>query len=70
MFIRNMSHLDLESISKILNLYQFLQFHSFEFVEAARGRLAEMTLPSDHPESFVRLFAALGPVARPEIKKQ
>lgn len=69
-FIRNMSHLDLESISKILNLYQFLQFHSFEFVEAARGRLAEMTLPSDHPESFVRLFAALGPVARPEIKKQ
>lgn len=69
-FIRNVSHLDLESISRILSLYQSLQFHSFEFIEVARGRLAELCLPSDHPESFVRLFAALGPVARPEIRKQ
>lgn len=69
-FIRNVSHLDLESISRILSLYQSLQFHSFEFIEVARGRLAELSLPSDHPESFVRLFAALGPVARPEIRKQ
>ncbi|XP_031226392.1 FAST kinase domain-containing protein 1, mitochondrial isoform X2 [Mastomys coucha] len=69
-FIRNMSHLHLESISRILSLYQFLQFHSFEFVEAAQRRLTEMTLSTHHPESFVRLFAALGPMARPEIKKQ
>lgn len=69
-FIRNVSHLDLESISRILSLYQSLQFHSFEFIEVARGRLAELSLRSDHPDSFVRLFAALGPVARPEIRKQ
>ncbi|XP_052038593.1 FAST kinase domain-containing protein 1, mitochondrial [Apodemus sylvaticus] len=69
-FIRNMSDLDLEFISRIFSLYQFLQFHSFEFVEAARRRLAEMIVSSDQPESFVRLFAALGPVATPEIKKQ
>lgn len=69
-FIRNGSHLDLDSISRILSLYQSLQFHSFDFIEVARGRLTEMTLPSDHPESFVRLFAALGPVARPELRKQ
>ncbi|XP_076784983.1 FAST kinase domain-containing protein 1, mitochondrial isoform X3 [Arvicanthis niloticus] len=69
-FITNESHLDLESISKILSLYQSLQFHSFEFVEVARRRLSEMTLPSDHLESFIRLFAALGPVATPEIKTQ
>ncbi|XP_028618784.1 FAST kinase domain-containing protein 1, mitochondrial isoform X1 [Grammomys surdaster] len=69
-FITSMSHLDLESVSRVLSLYQSLQFHSFEFVEAAQRRLAEMALPSDHLESFIRLFVALGPVARPEIKKQ
>ncbi|CAH6788540.1 FAST kinase domain-containing protein 1, mitochondrial [Phodopus roborovskii] len=70
-FTSNVSLLDLESISRILSLYQFLQFHSFEFIEVARRRLAEM-IPwsSGYPESFVRLFATLGPVAGPEIKKQ
>ncbi|XP_035313553.1 FAST kinase domain-containing protein 1, mitochondrial isoform X4 [Cricetulus griseus] len=67
----SVSHLDLESISKILSLYQSLQFHSFEFIEVSRRRLMEM-IPgsSGYPESFVRLFATLGPVAGPEIKKQ
>ncbi|MEJ1278211.1 FAST kinase domains 1 [Cricetulus griseus] len=66
----SVSHLDLESISKILSLYQSLQFHSFEFIEVSRRRLMEM-IPgsSGYPESFVRLFATLGPVAGPEIKK-
>lgn len=67
----SVSHLDLESISKILSLYQSLQFHSFEFIEVARRRLTEMIRwSSAYPDSFVRVFATLGPVARPEIKKQ
>lgn len=70
-FISNMSHLDLESISRIFSLYQSLQFHSFEFIDMARRRLAEMIPGSaGHPASFVRLFATLGPVAEPEIRKQ
>ncbi|XP_051022580.1 FAST kinase domain-containing protein 1, mitochondrial isoform X2 [Acomys russatus] len=69
-FISNMDHLDLESISRILSLYHSLQFHSFTFIEVARRRLAEMIPSSAHPLSFVRLFAALGPMAGPEIKKQ
>ncbi|CAO2597171.1 FAST kinase domain-containing protein 1, mitochondrial [Lemmus lemmus] len=70
-FMSSMSHLDLDAICRIFSLYQSLQFHSFEFIEVARGRLAEM-IPwsSGHPASFVRLFATLGPVAGPEIRKQ
>ncbi|XP_036042204.1 FAST kinase domain-containing protein 1, mitochondrial isoform X2 [Onychomys torridus] len=70
-FVSNMSHLDLESISRIFSLYQSLQFHSFEFIDLARRRLAEMIPGSaGHPASLVRLFATLGPVAAPEMRKQ
>ncbi|XP_055456773.1 FAST kinase domain-containing protein 1, mitochondrial isoform X1 [Psammomys obesus] len=69
-FISDMSHLDLESISKIFSLYQSLQFYSFEFVEVARRRLAEMIPSTAHHSSFAKLFASLGPMAGPEIKKQ
>lgn len=70
-FLSSLSHLDLEAICRIFSLYQSLQFHSFEFIEVARSRLVEM-IPwsSGHPASFVRLFATLGPVAGPEIRKQ
>lgn len=70
-FLGSLSHLDLEAICRIFSLYQSLQFHSFEFIEVARRRLVEM-IPwsSGHPASFVRLFATLGPVAGPEIRKQ
>ncbi|XP_012381537.2 FAST kinase domain-containing protein 1, mitochondrial isoform X2 [Dasypus novemcinctus] len=69
-FLSNMNHLDLDSISKILGLYQGLQFHSFEFVIKAKKRLIEMIPLCDHPASFVKLFVALGPIAGPEEKKQ
>ncbi|XP_073738910.1 FAST kinase domain-containing protein 1, mitochondrial isoform X2 [Callorhinus ursinus] len=69
-FLSNMNHLDLDSISKILSLYHSLQFHSFEFVETAKKRLAEMIPLFDHPDGFVKLFVALGPIAGPEEKKQ
>ncbi|XP_027980998.1 FAST kinase domain-containing protein 1, mitochondrial isoform X1 [Eumetopias jubatus] len=69
-FLSNMNHLDLDSISKILSLYHSLQFHSFEFVKTAKKRLAEMIPLFDHPDGFVKLFVALGPIAGPEEKKQ
>ncbi|XP_076721539.1 FAST kinase domain-containing protein 1, mitochondrial isoform X2 [Callospermophilus lateralis] len=69
-FLDNMNHLDLDSISKIFDGYQFLQFYSFEFVIVAKKRLTEMIPLFDNPASFVKLFVALGPVAGPEEKKQ
>uniref|UniRef100_A0A8C9AIC3 FAST kinase domains 1 n=1 Tax=Prolemur simus TaxID=1328070 RepID=A0A8C9AIC3_PROSS len=69
-FLSNVNHLDLDSISKILSLYKFLQFHNFEFVTMAKKRLTEMIPLFDHPASFVKLFVALGPLAGPEEKKQ
>uniref|UniRef100_A0A8C0TU77 FAST kinase domains 1 n=1 Tax=Canis lupus familiaris TaxID=9615 RepID=A0A8C0TU77_CANLF len=69
-FLSNMNHLDLDCISKILSLYHSLQFHSFEFVKMAKKRLTEMIPLFDHPDGFVKLFVALGPMAGPEEKKQ
>ncbi|XP_027629642.1 FAST kinase domain-containing protein 1, mitochondrial isoform X2 [Tupaia chinensis] len=69
-FLSNINHLDLDSISKILGLYRFLQFHSFEFTKMAKKRLKEMSPLFDHPASFVKLFVALGPMAGHEEKKQ
>nr|KAF6494860.1 FAST kinase domains 1 [Rousettus aegyptiacus] len=69
-FLSHVNDLELESISKILSLYHFLQFHSFEFVLMAKKRLTEMIPQLDRPASFVKLFVALGPMAGPEEKKQ
>uniref|UniRef100_A0A8C2QR51 RAP domain-containing protein n=1 Tax=Capra hircus TaxID=9925 RepID=A0A8C2QR51_CAPHI len=69
-FLSNMNHLDLDSISKILSLYYSLQFHSFEFILMTKKRLTEMIPLFDHPASCVKLFVALGPMAGPEEKKQ
>ncbi|XP_007943605.1 FAST kinase domain-containing protein 1, mitochondrial [Orycteropus afer afer] len=69
-FLRNVSHLDLNSICKILDLYRFLQFHSFEFSRIARKKLTEMIPLYDDPDGFVKLFVTLGPMAGPEKKEQ
>ncbi|XP_032736287.1 FAST kinase domain-containing protein 1, mitochondrial isoform X1 [Lontra canadensis] len=69
-FLSNMNDLDLDSISKILSLYHSLRFHSFEFIKMAKKRLTEMIPLFDHPDGFVKLFVALGPIAGPEEKKQ
>ncbi|XP_022351008.1 FAST kinase domain-containing protein 1, mitochondrial isoform X3 [Enhydra lutris kenyoni] len=69
-FLSSMNDLDLDSISKILSLYHFLQFHNFEFIKMAKKRLTEMIPLFDHPDGFVKLFVALGPIAGPEEKKQ
>ncbi|XP_036109908.1 FAST kinase domain-containing protein 1, mitochondrial isoform X3 [Molossus molossus] len=69
-FLSDVANLDLESISKILSLYNSLQFHSFDFILMAKRRLTKMVPLFDQPASFVKLFAALGPMAGPEEKKQ
>ncbi|XP_020846581.1 FAST kinase domain-containing protein 1, mitochondrial isoform X2 [Phascolarctos cinereus] len=69
-FISNIAHLNLDTLSFILVLYQSLQFNSFPFQVLAREKLSKMiTLPCD-PASFVKLFVALGPLAGPTEEKQ
>ncbi|XP_010601146.1 FAST kinase domain-containing protein 1, mitochondrial isoform X1 [Loxodonta africana] len=69
-FLSNVSHLDLEYISKILVLYQSLRFHNFEFIRMATTKLTAMIPLYDDPASFVKLFVALGPMAGPEEREQ
>ncbi|XP_073927150.1 FAST kinase domain-containing protein 1, mitochondrial isoform X2 [Castor canadensis] len=69
-FLSSGSQLDVDAISKILNLYKLLQFHSFEFITMAKQRLTEMIPLSEHPAHLVKLFVALGPVAGPEEKER
>ncbi|XP_075385590.1 FAST kinase domain-containing protein 1, mitochondrial isoform X2 [Tenrec ecaudatus] len=69
-FLNNMNDLDLDSISKVKELYQSLQFHSFEFLQTAKKKLTAMIPLCDDPAGLVKLFVVLGPLAGPEEKAQ
>ncbi|XP_045148983.1 FAST kinase domain-containing protein 1, mitochondrial-like, partial [Echinops telfairi] len=69
-FLSNVHDLDLDSISKINELYQSLQFHSLEFMQMAKKKLTEMIPLCDDQASFVKLFVVLGPWAGPEEREQ
>ncbi|XP_044522454.1 FAST kinase domain-containing protein 1, mitochondrial [Gracilinanus agilis] len=70
MFISNIAHLNLDTLSLILALYQSLQFTNFSFQALAREKLSEMIPLYCDPVSFVKLFVALGPLAGPTEEKQ
>lgn len=69
-FLQNVSQLDVDTISIILGFYQSLQFNNIEFRLAAKQKLAEMVDDCSSPSSFTRLFAALAPMAGPEVREQ
>ncbi|XP_007494391.2 FAST kinase domain-containing protein 1, mitochondrial [Monodelphis domestica] len=69
-FISNIAHLNLDTLSLILALYQSLQFTNFSFQALAREKLSEMIPLYCDPASFVKLFVALGPLAGPMEEKQ
>lgn len=69
-FIRNIGELDIENFSIILGLYQSLQFNNCEFRLLARRRLTEMMDICTDSVSFVKLFAALGPIASQEAREK
>ncbi|XP_068935881.1 FAST kinase domain-containing protein 1, mitochondrial isoform X2 [Petaurus breviceps papuanus] len=68
-FISNIAHLNLDTLSFILSLYKSLQFSNFPFQVLAREKLSKMTAVYCDPASFVKLFVALGPLARPTEEK-
>ncbi|XP_053900355.1 FAST kinase domain-containing protein 1, mitochondrial isoform X2 [Malaclemys terrapin pileata] len=69
-FLKNLSQLDLESISHILTLYQTLQFNNTEFRLVIKQKLTETIDDCINPVSFTKLFAALGPLAGPEVRER
>nr|XP_048725945.1 FAST kinase domain-containing protein 1, mitochondrial-like [Caretta caretta] len=69
-FLENPSQLDLENISLILGLYQSLQFNNTEFRLVIKQKLTETIDDCNNPMSFTKLFAALGPMAGPEVRER
>ncbi|XP_038645372.1 FAST kinase domain-containing protein 1, mitochondrial isoform X3 [Scyliorhinus canicula] len=68
-FLQNIKCLDADNISIILGVYQSLHFNNCDFRLAAKWRLTELLNTYADPASFVRLFAALGPLSGPEVRE-
>ncbi|XP_038645371.1 FAST kinase domain-containing protein 1, mitochondrial isoform X2 [Scyliorhinus canicula] len=69
-FLQNIKCLDADNISIILGVYQSLHFNNCDFRLAAKWRLTELLNTYADPASFVRLFAALGPLSGPEVRER
>ncbi|XP_067843619.1 FAST kinase domain-containing protein 1, mitochondrial isoform X2 [Heptranchias perlo] len=69
-FLQNIKSLDADDISIILGLYQSLHFNNCDFRLAAKWRLTELANVHTDPASFVRLFAALGPLSEPVVRER
>ncbi|XP_053925404.1 FAST kinase domain-containing protein 1, mitochondrial [Cuculus canorus] len=61
-FLRSTSHLDIHSINLIFGLYEQLGFDSAEFRLVAKQLLSETVDDYNDPETFAKLFCALGPM--------
>uniref|UniRef100_A0A8C3DAS9 FAST kinase domains 1 n=1 Tax=Corvus moneduloides TaxID=1196302 RepID=A0A8C3DAS9_CORMO len=62
-FLESASHLDIHSISHIFGLYEQLGFDNAEFRLIAKQLLSETIDDYYDPETFAKLFFALGPMA-------
>ncbi|XP_076603101.1 FAST kinase domain-containing protein 1, mitochondrial [Chaetodon auriga] len=69
-FLHNIPTMDAENISIIVGLYQSLQFNNCDFRLAVKQRLTELVDSSTDPFSFTKLFVALAPMAREEIRER
>ncbi|NWS66615.1 FAKD1 protein, partial [Crotophaga sulcirostris] len=69
-FLKSVSHLDIHSINLILGLYEQLGFDSAEFRLVAKQVLCETIDDYNDPETFAKLFFALGPMAGSKIRER
>lgn len=67
---RNAPNLDVENLSIVLTLYHSLPFSNWGFRQAAMQRLLELMDSCTDPESFTKLFIALGPLAGPATRER
>lgn len=68
--LKNVPNLDVENLSIIVTLYQSLPFSNWDFRLAAMQRLVELMDMCTDPESFTKLFIALGPLAGPATRER
>ncbi|NXC00819.1 FAKD1 protein, partial [Orthonyx spaldingii] len=69
-FLENASHLDIHSISHIFRLYEQLGFDNAELRLVAKQRLSEIIDDYYDPETFAKLFFALGPMAGSKVRER
>lgn len=69
-FLKSASCLDVHSISLIVGLYEQLGFDSAEFRLVAKRLLSETMDDSYDPETFVKLFCTLGPMAGSKVRER
>lgn len=68
--LKNVPNLDVENLSIIVTLYQSLPFSHWNFRQAAMQRLVELMDFCNDPDSFTKLFIALGPLAGPATRER
>ncbi|XP_009077229.1 PREDICTED: FAST kinase domain-containing protein 1 [Acanthisitta chloris] len=69
-FLKSASRLDIHSISHIFGLYEQLGFDNAEFRLVAKQLLSETVDDCHDPETFAKLFFALGPMAGSNIRER
>ncbi|NXM24280.1 FAKD1 protein, partial [Oxyruncus cristatus] len=69
-FLKSASRLDIHSISNIFALYEQLGFDNAEFRLVANQLLSENIDDYYHPETFAKLFFALGPMAGSKVRER
>ncbi|KAM9380589.1 FAST kinase domain-containing protein 1, mitochondrial [Phaethornis superciliosus] len=67
-FLKSASHLDIHTISLIFGLCEQLGFDNAEFRLVTKQLLSETIDDYDDPETFAKLFFALGPVAESKVR--
>ena len=67
--LQGVPQMDTENLSRIIGLYQSLQFNNCAFRFAAKQRLTDLIDSSTDPASFTKLFVALSPMAGAEIRE-
>ncbi|XP_053353024.1 FAST kinase domain-containing protein 1, mitochondrial [Clarias gariepinus] len=68
--LKSVPSLDVENLSIIMTLYQSLPFSNWDFRQAAMQRLMELMDSCTDPDSFTKLFIALGPLAGPATRER
>uniref|UniRef100_A0A8C7E8D5 FAST kinase domains 1 n=1 Tax=Nothoprocta perdicaria TaxID=30464 RepID=A0A8C7E8D5_NOTPE len=69
-FLKSACHLDIHNISLIFGLYEQLDFDNAEFRLVAKQLLSKSIDDYNDPETFTKLFFALGPMAEPAVRER
>ncbi|NXC34957.1 FAKD1 protein, partial [Campylorhamphus procurvoides] len=69
-FLKSASRLDIHTINNIFVLYEQLGFDNAEFRLVVKQLLSETIDDYDDPETFAKLFFALGPMAGSKVRER